>query len=343
MRRLLIAARLHGAALSLPLLVLGLVLVFAVASPVFFSLDNLQQLLKDASALAILATGEALVVIAGGFDLSIGANMSVVSIVSASVAISYGTPAGIGAGLIAGLIIGAANGFLVAVLRMSPFIVTLAVQSILASLAFIWTNGLPVFGMSSDYAWAATGRLGPVPLSALVAAFVLTLLIGSARLTPFGVHVYATGSNATAARLSGLSPRRILLGVYTLNGVVAATAGIMLSSRVFSGQPALAPGIEVQVLAAVFLAGVSLAGGSGSLIQVLLAVILLQVLTNGLTLLGVQTYLQSIVAGVVLIFAIAVQHFVRQRIERRRLERSRALGDIVQVDQREVTDVLTGG
>jgi ribose transport system permease protein len=300
----------NGGMLLLPVLIVSLAIVFSILSPVFFSISNLQQLLNDSSVLIILAVGEAMVIIARGFDLSIEGNMSLVSVATANIALHIGSAAGIGAGLIMGLVIGCVNGFLVARLAMSPLIVTLAAESILGSLAFIWTNGLPVFGLPDNFGWAATATVGPLPVPALLAILVFILAVTLSRSTPFGIHMYATGNNPSAARLSGLNPSRILFVTYAISGVLAAVAAVILTSRVDSGQPALAPGLSIQVLAAVFLGGVSLAGGRGSFFQVLWAVLLLEMLTNGLTLVGVQSYLQSVAAGAVLIAAITIQLFV---------------------------------
>jgi ribose transport system permease protein len=338
------AVRGHAGALALPVLIVAVSLAFGILRPVFLTLDNGQQLLKDSSVVLILAVGQAIVVIAGGFDLSVGATMSVVSIAFATMALPIGTPAAIVAALLIGLAIGCANGILVARLHLSPFIVTVAVASILRSAAFIRTNGLPVFGMPDDFGWAATGLVGPLPLTGVLAILVFMTGVVLARGTPFGVHLYATGSNRGAARLSGLDPDRILFSVYAMNGVLAALAGIMLTSRVFSGQPNLAPGIEIQVLAAVFLGGVSLSGGRGSLSQVFCAVILLEVLTNGLTLVGVQSYLQQVVAGAVLIGAISIQRlFSRRDPANETGGRTRLLNVAGSAEPRDVTDVLPGG
>jgi ribose/xylose/arabinose/galactoside ABC-type transport system permease subunit len=307
-----IAARVN--LLALPVAISVLVIIFASLTPVFLTVENFQELAKDGSVLAVLAFGQAMVVIARGFDLSIGGNMAVVSVAAATIAQQRGIAVTIAVGIMIGLLIGSLNGLLVAFLRMSPLIVTLAVLSALNSVTFIWTNGLPVYGMPDSFSWAGTSFLGPVPFTAAVAVAAFALVLFVMRLTPFGVHVYATGGNPSAARLSGLSPRRVLFSVFAINGALAGLAGIILSSRLNSGQPALGQqGIELQVLAAVFLAGVSLTGGRGNLSQVFFAVILLTVLTNGLTLVGVESYVQSIVSGIVLVAAISLQRLLLRK------------------------------
>jgi ribose/xylose/arabinose/galactoside ABC-type transport system permease subunit len=300
--------------LALPASVIVLLVAFSVLSPVFLTLANFQEIAKDGSVIAILAFGQAIVVIARGFDLSIGGNMAVVSIVTATLAQSHPLGVAIVVGIALGASIGALNGLLIAVLKMSSLIVTLAVLSGLNSIAFQRTNGLPVYGMPDSYGWAGSEFLGPIPIASAVAGLMFVVALTMMRSTPFGLHLYASGSNPTAARLSGLAPARLLFVVFVLNGAIASLAGIILSSRLNSGQPALGQqGLELQVLAAVFLGGISLAGGRGSLVQVLFAVVLLTVLTNGLTLVGIESYARSVVSGVVLVAAIALQRVVLAR------------------------------
>jgi len=293
-------------------MLLAVLVGFAVLRPVILSEDNLADVSRRGAVLAILATGQAMLVIARGFDLSIGASMAVGGILGATAALSYGTFAGLVVGVGFCVAIGVLNGTLVAVLGLSPLISTLAVMTALRSLALLMTNGLPVYGMPPDFAWAGQATIGPLPTVTAVALVVCAAAIAFLGWAPSGRHLYATGSNPVAARLSGLNPGRILFAAYVVNGLLTGIAGAILTSTLNSGQPNLALGTELQVLAAVFLGGVALEGGRGSLFQVLLAVSLLTILTNGLTLLGVQSYVQLAVSGAVLIVAVVLQRLTRR-------------------------------
>jgi ribose transport system permease protein len=293
--------------IALPVVIVLVVVVFAAIRPVFLSEGNIYDVSRRAGVLAILAVGQAMLVITGGFDLSISASMALGGVVGASVAIGQGTQAGILAALAVSVAVGLLNGVLVTRLRLSPLIVTLAMLTALRSIALVVTSGLPVYGMPADFGWAGTARIGIVSAAAAISAAVVVVCIAVMRLSPFGLHAYAAGSNPVASRLSGLNPSRTLALMYVINGLLVGIAGTILSSTVNSGQPNLADGMELQVLAAVFLGGVSIQGGRGSPIQVLLAVALLTLLTNGLTLVGVQSYVQLVVSGLVLIIAVSVQ------------------------------------
>ena len=201
----------------------------------------------------------------------------------------------------------------VAVLRMSPIVVTLAALVFFRGLAFVVTRGTPIYGMPEGYGWIGTAFIGPVPVSVLIAAVVAVIDIYILQRTVFGLRIYATGDNAMSAMISGVNPYRVLFATYLIAGLHWGVAGALLTSRVDFGQASLATGYEVTVLTAVFFGGVSLVGGSGRLSRVVLASLLLAMLANGLNLLGVFSYVQQIIFGCMLIVGMGLTKVAERR------------------------------
>ena len=299
--------------LSLPIVVLILCIYFATQSDVFLTGTNFQNIGKQSSALAILVFGQALVVISGGFDLSVGSTVGLSSVLGSLVWRDESVALGMLTFLGVGLVVGVANGTLIAGFRLSPLIVTLGMLSICRALALIISGGLPVAPMPQGFRWLGTASAGPVPIPGLIAIGAIVLLYVLLRLTPFGVHLYAIGGNARAARLSGINVMRGSFLVYVLNGLLASLAGAILSARVNSGQPLLGTGLELEVLAAVFLGGVALTGGVGSLTGVFFGLVLIVILGNGLNLTNVSSFWQQLITGAILVFAIALNRVLRTR------------------------------
>ena len=287
------------------LIVVCIVMVFASDS--FLSASNLTNILRQVSINALIAVGMTFVILTGGIDLSVGAVMALSGTIAAGL-MAGGLAGGLALPLclLIGLGFGVANGLFVARAGMPPIIVTLATMGIARGLALIYTGGYPVSGLPDWISWFGGGSLlgvqTPIAIMAIV-YFVAWVLLER---TPFGRYVYAIGGNETATRLSGVRVERFKLLVYAISGLTAAIAAIVLTSRLMSGQPNAGEGFELDAIAAVVLGGTSIAGGRGSLIGTLLGALLLGVLNNGLNMVGVNPYVQTVVKGGIILLAIYI-------------------------------------
>lgn len=301
--------------LGLPALFFVMYGFFAVTTPQFFTVENTQDVVRQGSALAILAFGQMFAVLSAGVDLSVGSTLGVASVVDALVARQYGILAGAFAALGVGVAAGLVNGLFIARLRVTPFIVTLGTLSIFEGVALTISGGSYIQGMPAGFSDLGYDSLGPIPLAAGAAGIVFLLVLVVLTQTRFGRSVYAVGGNPEAARLSGINVTRVRWWIYILTGVSAAVAGVVLSSRVSSGQPELGSGLELQAVAAVVLGGVSLFGGRGTVMGVLFGVLLVTFLQNGLNLQNVSAFLQYAVVGAALVLAVTLDRLSSDRAE----------------------------
>ncbi|XAS63772.1 substrate-binding domain-containing protein [Micrococcaceae bacterium Sec5.8] len=282
----------------------AIALVFA--TPLFLQPSNMLNVLLTAAVVALIAAGQTYVIILAEIDLSVGAVLGFSAITTASVISQYGVVAGLAAGLAVGALAGLINGVLVTKAKMPSFIATLATMSIFAGLTLQFSQGNPV--KVTDAAFLALGQgnlLGiPTPIWIML---VLGVLFGYilAR-TRFGRELYATGDNADAARLAGISTDRVKILAFMISGVLAATAGFILTARLGTAQPTAGTGLELAAIAAVIIGGTSLAGGRGALLGTLVGAVLLAMIDNGLNLLNVSPFLQSVVKGAVILLAVFV-------------------------------------
>lgn len=296
----------------LGLLALGLVL--ALVSDRFLTLDNLANIGRQVSINAIIATGMTLVIIAGGIDLSVGAVMTLAMTLCAG-AMLAGVPVvlAIGLALLTGLACGALNGVLIAYLRLPAIIVTLATMEIPRGVALLYTGGYPLTNLPEAFAPIGRGELLGLQVPTLV--MLVVVLAGHIFLTRFvaGRALYALGGNEEAAHLAGVPVRRYKLLAYVLSGCAASVSGVVLASRLMSGQPNAGVGFELDAIAAVVLGGTAITGGRGSVVGTLIGAVTLGVLNNGLNLLGVSPYTQKIFKGVIILVAIGLGLLRRQK------------------------------
>lgn len=301
--------RIHArqlANLGLPIATLVMIVIFSILSPDFLTSTNMLNLARQASPLMILACGSAFVILAGGFDLSIGSTVSLTSVVLALLLRERGQLLATLAALMVGLAVGLANGLLVVKTRVSAFIITLGMLSIAGGLALTVSRGATVQNLPISIAYIGYESWGPLPVASVLAIAVVAIAYGVLKWTHFGAHVYALGGNRDAARLAGLRVDVIQVTVFVISGFFASVAGVILTSRVVTGQPTLGVGLELQAIAAVILGGVSLFGGAGSMLGVVVGVVFISVINNGLILMGVSSYTQGIVIGVALIAAVTL-------------------------------------
>jgi inositol transport system permease protein len=248
-----------------------------------------------------------MIILTAGIDLSVGSVAALVSVVAATIIKSHGTAMGIFAGIGVGVLAGVVNGFFVGRVRMPPFVVTLAMMSAARGAAMTYTGGVPVFGLESPVLEFIGQRsvLG-IPVSAIVAmaGFVAVYLILTR--TRYGVALYAIGGSEPAAMLAGIPITRYLVYVYTLGGLLTGISGILLTGRMNSGQPLIGSGLELQSIAAVCIGGTSLFGGRGSVVGTAFGLLLVGMLTNGLDILGISSFVQQIIIGVVILVSVLV-------------------------------------
>jgi ribose/xylose/arabinose/galactoside ABC-type transport system permease subunit len=282
-------------------------------SPNFRDPANLVNVLQQNSIIGIVACGMLLMIVIGGFDLSVGAVGAMSSVVAALVFINGSIPAGIVAALVVGLGIGLFNGFLVAKIAMNPFVATLGSQVLVYGLLYVATDAKPVYGLPEGFTWVGLGRIGPVPVAVAIFAGVAGLTWLILRRTTFGQHVYAVGGNREASRLAGINVDRVTMATYAIGGLFAAIAGLVLLGQTNIGQPATASGWPLQAIAAVVVGGVPLSGGVGGVGAAVLGTLLLGVVANALNLLSVSPYWQPAITGLVILAAVGMDSLGRKR------------------------------
>jgi ribose/xylose/arabinose/galactoside ABC-type transport system permease subunit len=307
----------------LPLLLLALVVGFGIAEPRFLSQQNLFNVARQATYLTVVSMGQMVALLTGGFDLSVGVNLAMTSVVLATVmssivagnpdALAAAIPLGILAGIGAGTLMGVVNGVGVAVLNVSPFMMTLAMASIAYGLALFMTAGVPVYGMPSEFgATLGFGKLLGVPVPVYVTIVVILGMYVVLNWTRAGRYLYAIGGNLKASMLSGISTRTYLFLAYVLTGFLCSLAGVMLTARLETGEANIGAAMPLRSIAACVVGGVSLRGGTGRLGSVVLAAIFIEWFENGMNLVRIQSYLQMVVLGLLLIFAVVMDE-VRHR------------------------------
>jgi ribose/xylose/arabinose/galactoside ABC-type transport system permease subunit len=283
-------------------------LVLSIVSPQFLTIPNLTIIVTQITINALLAFGVTFVIITGGIDLSLGSMVAVAGVLAAILAKNGDYPLilPIIAGLGAGLLMGAFNGFVVTKSKIAPFIVTLGTMTIARGLALIISKGRPVSNLSESFNYIGGGTfLGiPIPILILIVVFVLCTIILNK--TILGRYIYAVGGNEQAARASGININQVKMTVYSLCGLLAGLASIILTARVTTGQPNAGAGFELDAIAAAVIGGTSTTGGKGTILGTLIGVLLIGVINNGLDLLNVTSYYQQVVMGTIIIGAVVL-------------------------------------
>ena len=282
----------------------------------FLSPVNLNNILVQSSIMAVIAIGMSFVIIGGGFDLSVGSTAALSGCIAAMVMLKAGIAAGMVAGVLAGAGVGLINGFIIAYLRVNPFITTLGTMVLVRGLVFLITGGAPVEGDEGlPSAFVGFGSARVLGLHALVWVPLVLLVVLSwvMHATPFGRHVYASGGGREAAYLSGVPVARITASTYVVCGALAGVAGVMLAARLQSGQPTAGEFYELTAIAAVVLGGAALHGGEGTLYKSVIGVFIMIVLGNSLNLLNVDSYWQRVAIGAVIIAAAAADSLRARR------------------------------
>ncbi|MGO5051691.1 ABC transporter permease [Lachnospiraceae bacterium LCP25S3_G4] len=283
-----------------------LFVAFTIANPRFITMGNLITIARQVSMYGIASIGMMFVILLGGIDLSTGSIITFVNIFCAYLMVKGGMNmfAAILLSLVAATLIGAVNGFMVSTIGMPALIATFASQTVFAGAAYLLCGGTPINGFTDKFKVIGQGYVGSIPVPVIL--MIICFAVGSFILnkTYFGRYFYAVGGNEEAAKLSGIRVGRVKYLVYSLSGLFAGLAGVVMLSRTNSGQATAGLGYEFDVITCVVLGGVSVSGGYGKLSNVVAGVLIIGALTNGMVLMNVSSYVQMIVKGLVLALAV---------------------------------------
>lgn len=294
-------------------------IAFSLASPeIFPTWGNIITILYSTVVIGLLALGATFVITTAGIDLSVGTAMALCAVMSGLFIVNLGLPVflGIVLAVLFGGLVGLINGFNVAVLDLPPFIATLAMMMVAAGLALVFSGAAPIYFEQPSYMWISTGSIIPsVPnavLVLLVAAVIAAVLMSR---TVLGRYTMAIGANQEAAKLAGVDVTKWLMIVYTVGGLFTGLAGVMISARLGSAQPATGMGYELDAIAAVVIGGTSLSGGRGTVVGTMIGALIISTLTNGLQILSIPQEWQDVLLGAVILVAVYIDR-LRKRSER---------------------------
>ncbi len=291
------------------LLLVGVVLllcvIWTVMNPQFLSLNNITNILRQASYTAVAAVGMTMVIVIGEIDLSAGSLVCASGLTGAMVCKETGNVVlAVLAALAVGLLVGFVNGALCAYGKLPGFIATLASMTVLRGLAYIITGGNSVVWTNEAFTMIGTGYVGPVPIPVII--MVLVIIFGWVLTTKlkFGRYIYAVGGNSDASKWSGIAVEKVKIIVYMVMGVLTSIAGLIITARLGSGQPSAGQNFEMDCITAAVVGGTSMSGGRGKVFGTIVGVLLLTVLTNGMTLVGINTYWQQVLKGVIIVVSV---------------------------------------
>ena len=291
--------------LSLLIILIIISIILGFMSSYFFRVSNILNIVRQVSIDLIVAVGMTCVILTGEIDLSVGSIAALGGVITAYILEFTGNGVfAITCGIISGIIIGFINGYLVVKMRIQSFIVTLAMMSIARGIALVLTNGYPVSNLPESFGIVGSGYIGIVPVITILSLLIFLVFYYWLRFTKHGLHIKAIGANKTAARLSAINVDFYKILVFVLSGALAAVGGILIVSRLLSGQPTAATEMNMDVISAVILGGTSLSGGQGSVVGTLIGAFILGVINNGLNLLNVSSFYQQIVKGLIILIAV---------------------------------------
>lgn len=297
------------------ILVILIIIMTILTKGLFIQPENLINVIRQVSAIGIIAIGMTFVIITLGIDLSVGSILALAAVVATSLAqvpddsMKYpGLNLPIIVAVLAGLAVGAgmgfANGFIIAKFKVAPFIATLGMMSVARGLALIYSDGRPISNLEEQYDWIGQGSIFGIPTPIVIFAGVALLAHMALNYTRFGRYVYAIGGNEQAARVSGIRIPGVTMIIYTISGLLAGLSGIILSARIGSGNPQLGTGIELDAITAAVIGGTSFKGGIGTVWGAIIGAMIIGIINNGLNLLSVSPFMQLVVKGLIIILAI---------------------------------------
>ena len=287
---------------------IGLVLlciVITIVTPNFLSVSNITNVFTQVSVNAIIAIGMTFVILTGGIDLSVGSTLAISGAVGASIVKLTGNVfLAIIVAAVIGIAVGLINGLLVSKGKLQAFIVTLATMTIFRGATLVFTDGTPISKLPEAFVKIGNGKLGFMPIPVIITIIIAIIAVYALSQTRFGRYLYALGGNEDASRLSGINTDKIKTLVYVVSGFASAIAGVIITSRIGSASPNAGTGFELDAIAAVVIGGTSLAGGEGTITGTLIGALIIGVLNNGLNLMNVSPFYQSIVKGLVILIAV---------------------------------------
>ena len=300
------------------ILLLFVILLSVLTGGTFLQPQNLINVIRQVSAIAIIATGMTFVIIINGIDLSVGSIVAVSAVVSASLAqmpdasvimypgLQLPVFVAILAGLAVGALLGLVNGALVAGFNIAPFIATLGMMTAARGLALIYSGGRPISKLNPAFNWIGQGDLLWIPVPIWILAIVAVAAHVVLNFTRFGRHTYALGGNEQAARVSGISLNKLKIGIFALSGLLAGLAGMLLAARIGSGNPQLGTGIELDAIASTVIGGTSFNGGIGTIWGAVVGALIIGVINNGMDLINISPFMQQVVKGVIIVLAVII-------------------------------------
>ncbi len=302
----------------LPILLLE-ILIFAIIAPEFFTSGNIINIFRTGSINMVIAIGMTMALLTGGIDLSVGSIVALTGVIGLQISLTKVSFLSIPAMLLVGALCGLLNGFFIAYCKLPPFIATLGAMTYLRGFSFIFSNGNSIINNKLGFAWIGNGYLGPIPwivIIALMSIFIMNYIMTH---TIYGRRVYAVGGNQEAAKFTGIKVKSILLSVYVISGLTAAMGGVMVSSRLFSANGLMGTQYELDAIASAIIGGTSFTGGKGSISNALLGALVIGMLTNGLTLMGIGYYWQQVARGLVIIAAVTLDIYRNKWIAKFRI------------------------
>lgn len=290
-------------------------LVIGTVNKAFWSFDNLMNICRSSSYIAIVAIANTLVLVMAGLDLSVGSVIGLGGLVTAVLMHDLGIPIlpSIILGIIPGLLFGLFNGFAIVKLKIPSMIVTLGTMFIARGVVYVITKGAPVYPLPENFNKIGNGNLFGIPYSVII-ALIMALIAGYIlKNTAFGRYIYAIGGNAETARLSGIKVQKVQMVVYAISAIAASISGIIITSRVASAQVSTGQGYEMNVIASVIIGGTSMFGGVGTIKGTVIGALIMSVLQNGMILMSVSPYWQNIVIGSIMIATVGFDQYRRNR------------------------------
>lgn len=303
------------------IILLAVALLFSFLSPRFRTFDNAITILRQVSIDGIMAVGLTYVLIAGGIDLSMGNMLGFTGTLAAMLIVENNVPILIACiiGILASTLFGLFNGVSITYTNMPPLISTLGMSYVIKAGAYLIHGGMPVYSLPKEMQTIGQGYVGPIPIPVII--FVIISIIGAFFLgkTSYGRSVFAIGSNKEAARLAGLSIKKLQIAVYTVAGFLSGLGGIIMMSRLNAGQPGTGTDTSMDLIIGCVLGGVSASGGEGSIIGMIGGILVMGVLSNGMTVLGLNEYYQLLMKGAVLVLAVGFDYYTRTKNEEKKV------------------------
>lgn len=293
-----------------------LIAIFSYGHANFLTVSNFLNIIRQITVLTIITIGMSLVLIAGGIDLSVGAQLSFIGVVTATLFTKYNVDPMLSCvlGVALATFVGLLNGLFISTTRVPPLIATLAMQQILTGLGYIISRGRPIYGLPESVKFIGQGYLGGVPFPPIIMVVCIIFGVFILNKTYLGRSFYVIGNNEEVGRLSGIKTKRAKTIAFALCGMLTGIAAIIMMSRINSGSPTVGKGFEMDVLTAAVLGGVSVSGGEGKLFGAIIGALIIGVLSNGLIIMNVGEYYQLVIKGVVLAIAVAFDSIKNMRL-----------------------------